>query len=278
MTKDTLGDRMKEFEQVEAGRRLEYPVCIRLDGRSFSTFTRGLKRPYDTRLSRLMIDLTKALVEETGAVIGYTQSDEISLVLIGPKDADGYFGRKSQKLVSITAAFAAAFFARELSRKPVRIEERYGHTPLFDSRAWSVPTVEDAAAVLLWRELDARKNAVSMAASSFFSHGQLLGKNTDKKLIMLRDNHAICFDDYPVFFRRGTYIRRRTTTKPFTAEEIEALPPRHNARLNPELVVIRHVVEEYAIKAPLAHLANAAAVLFEGAEEITRPPATDGGE
>lgn len=273
MTQDTLGDRMKDLERVEAGRKLQYPVCMRLDGRSFSSFTRGLPRPYDARLSKLMVDLTKALVEETGASIGYTQSDEISLVLAEPPSkGEGYFGLKAQKLCSVTASFAGAFFARELCRVPAPIPERGGETPLFDSRAWSVPTLEDAAAVLLWRELDARKNATTMAASVYYSHAMLLKKNSDEKIKMLAEKGVI-FDEYPTFFRRGTYVRRFETTKPFTTEELEALPPKHHARLNPGLVVTRHVIEEFDIKTPLARLANRVDVLFNGAEEIiyTKP-------
>lgn len=272
-TQDTLGDRMKELERVEAGRKLTYPVCIRLDGRSFSTFTRGLRRPYDERLSKMMISLTKALVEETGASIGYTQSDEISLVLVEPPSkGEGYFGLKAQKLVSITAAFASAEFASDLAQVPSPIPERSHHIPIFDSRAWSVPTLEDAAAVLLWRELDARKNATTMAASVYYSHAMLLKKNSDEKIKMLAEK-GVNFDDYPTFFRRGTYVRRFETTKPFTAEELDALPPKHHARLNPGLVVTRHVIEEYDIKTPLARLANRVDVLFNGAEEIiyTKP-------
>ena len=78
---DALGDRMKEFEMLEAGRRLlpVIPALARIDGRRFSRFTSGLARPYDQRLSDLMIATTKHLVEETNANCGYTQSDEITL-------------------------------------------------------------------------------------------------------------------------------------------------------------------------------------------------------
>ena len=83
-TKDSFGDRMKMYEGIEASRILMpgLPICVRLDGRAFHTFTRGLNRPYDERLSRMMIETTKRLVEDTHALIGYTQSDEISLILV----------------------------------------------------------------------------------------------------------------------------------------------------------------------------------------------------
>lgn len=269
MTADTLGDRMKELERAEAGRALDYPVCIRLDGRSFHAFTRGLARPYDARLSAMMIDLTKALVDETGARIGYTQSDEISLVLVEPpgKTTEGYFGLRAQKLASITAAFASAWFTCELCRDPARIAERRGQAPLFDARAWSVPSLTDAAAVLLWRELDARKNAITMAASAFYAHRDLLNRSGEEKIEMLRAR-GVDFDAYPAFFRRGTYVTRVATRRPFTADEIHALPEKHHARRRPDLVVERHVLQELELRAPLARITNRAAVLFEGAEAL----------
>lgn len=265
MTTDTLGDHMKELERVEAGRVLTYPICIRLDGRSFSTFTRGLRRPYDQRLSMMMIDLTKALVDETNATLGYTQSDEISLVLTTPSDptTQGYFGLRTQKIVSMTAAFATSWFTRNLD---ARIPERAGRAPLFDSRAWSVPSLTEAAATILWRELDARKNAITMAASEHFSVAELHGKTGTEKIEMLRAD-GTDFHAYPGFFRRGTFITRVAVSKPFTVEEIESLPPKHQARTNPNLMVTRHVLKELEVPS-LARVSNRAAVLFEGAEPI----------
>jgi len=83
---DDLGDRMKEFESAEAGRRLMplLPICIRLDGRSFSRYTAKLNKPFDIQMSGIMVTTTKLLVDETNAAMGYTQSDEISLVLRQP--------------------------------------------------------------------------------------------------------------------------------------------------------------------------------------------------
>src|SRR5689334_13453825 len=78
----SLEDRMKLYEHLEVGRRLmpRLPACARIDGRTFHRFTHGLARPFDERLSRLMIEVLRFLVQETGAPIGYTQSDEFSLV------------------------------------------------------------------------------------------------------------------------------------------------------------------------------------------------------
>ncbi|KKL92895.1 hypothetical protein LCGC14_1880070, partial [marine sediment metagenome] len=106
---DNFGDRMKMYEKAESGRRFMplLPVYARLDGRSFSRFTKGFNRPYDKRMSEAMIDTTKYLVEETNALIGYSQSDEISLVWYSDSiDSQIFFDGKIQKMVSVLAALA----------------------------------------------------------------------------------------------------------------------------------------------------------------------------
>jgi len=241
---DTLGDHMKQLEGVESARRLTYPICIRLDGRAFSAFTRDLERPYDVRLSSMMYDLTCALVAETGARVGYTQSDEISLVLLQPnEDSDGYFGLRAQKIASMTAAFASSWFARNLD---ARIPEKAGQSPLFDSRAWSVPTIADAAATLLWRELDARKNSYTMAASTCFHHKELLNKTSEEKREMLR-SVGVDFDAYPEHFRRGAFVTRVEVEveRKYTPEEAEQLPPKHHGRNGGTLRYVRNELRPF---------------------------------
>ena len=80
-----------------------------------------------------------------------------------------------------------------------------------------------------------------MAAQSVYSHKQLHGKNTSEMQDMLHEK-GINWNDYPAFFKRGQYVRRVVTRQPFTAEEIEKLPPKHHARTDPDLVVERSVI------------------------------------
>jgi len=83
MKNDNFGNRMKEYERLFGNQFMPFlPVCMRIDGKTFSKWTKGLERPYDKRLTDLMVATTKYLVAETGALMGYTQSDEISLVFI----------------------------------------------------------------------------------------------------------------------------------------------------------------------------------------------------
>ena len=94
---DEFGARMKSYESSETARRVDVqlPIYARIDGRSFSRFTRGMDRPFDQKMTDAMIETTKHLVHETHAKIGYTQSDEISLVWLadGP-ESDVFFSGK----------------------------------------------------------------------------------------------------------------------------------------------------------------------------------------
>jgi tRNA(His) 5'-end guanylyltransferase len=268
MNRDNLGDLMKMYEKWEAGRYLmaRLPILIRLDGKAFHSFTRGLARPYDSRLSDLMVDTTKFLVEQSNALIGYTQSDEISLCIYtdGP-NSEVFLGGKIHKLCSVLASMAAAYFNQHL---PAAIPEKAGKLAYFDNRVWNVPNLEEAANVFVWRELDATKNAISMVAQAYFSHSALQNKHAGEMQEMLWSEHGINFNDYPSSFKRGTYVRRVTKDIAFTAEELEKLPPKHTARDNPGLMVRRSVVEQVELP-KITSIANKVEVLFMGAEPVT---------
>jgi tRNA(His) guanylyltransferase len=261
---DNLGDRMKLYEMKEAGRILspDLPILVRIDGKAFHTFTKGLGKPYDEGLSDLMVNTTKYLVAETNATIGYTQSDEISLCLL--PDKEPYLGARVQKLCSVLASIATAYFNREL---PLFLPGKVALLPTFDARVWNVPTLMEVSNVFLWRELDATKNAISMTANTYFHHKVLHGKTCAQMQEMLLVEKGINFNDYPVSFKRGTYVRRITNHSKYSVEELEQLPPLHRARLT-DLVVTRRSVE--VVELPrLNTIANRVDVLLYGAEPIT---------
>lgn len=256
---DKMGDRLKMFEGIEAGRILipNLPICVRVDGRAFHTFTRGMNRPYDERMSKAMIETMKYLVKKTDACIGYVQSDEISLVLSDSKDP--LFGGRVQKLTSIIAAMATAKFNDE-------IHKSFPDKPLaeFDCRVWNVPNRTEAANTILWREFDATKNSISMAARSVYSDNQLLNKNSSEKQEMLWQK-GINWDKYPVFFKRGTYARRVVMERKLTPDELKDLPEHHEARKNPDMVFTRSEIKE--IEMPIfSTVENREEVIFDGAE------------
>jgi tRNA(His) 5'-end guanylyltransferase len=233
----------------------------RLDGRSFHTFTRKLNRPFDERLTRCMVEATKFMVEETGAIVGYTQSDEISLVWHSNDLASQiFFGGRVLKMASVLSAMVSVEFNR-LVRE--HLPEKANQAPVFDCRVWNVPTRTEAVNAFIWRELDATKNAISMAAQAVFSHKELQGKSGKEKQEMLFKK-GVNFNDYPAAFKRGTYIRKRTESRRFSTEEIDRLPLKHAARSNPNLMVERSVISVLPLE-PLVRIVNREAVLFEGA-------------
>lgn len=263
---DALGDRMKEFEDSFCAHKFMplIPVIARIDGRSFSRFTRGMKRPFDPVMSQCMIETTVALVTETNACVGYTQSDEISLAWYSSDHkSEIWFGGRITKMTSQLAAIATLYFYRLIAE---RIPDYASRLPTFDARVWQVPTLSEASNVFLWREWDATKNSITMAASEHFSHKHLFGLNGSQKQEMLFQK-GVNWNDFPTHFKRGTYVQRKTVTRAFTAPEIESLPPKHEARKNPDLQIERSQVAVIELP-PLASLANRNGVLFNGDEPV----------
>jgi tRNA(His) guanylyltransferase len=265
---DSLGDRMKRYEAAEAGRRLMplLPAIARLDGRAFHSFVRGLERPYDKRLSDLMIDTVTFLVRETNAAVGYTQSDEITLAWVPAEyDAQIFFDGRVQKMTSMLSALCSVHFNRRL---PAFLPSEYvERLPVFDCRVWNVPTLEEAANTFLWRELDAAKNSISMAARAYYDHAELDNKNGAGMQELLWKK-GVNWNDYPTFFKRGTYVRRRKVSRALTPTELDSLPPKHAARSNPALVVERSECGPLDLP-PLSKVENRAGVLFRGEEPRT---------
>lgn len=243
---DSLGDRMKAYEEAGKGARLDVtlPVYARIDGRSFSKFTRGMSRPFDSRFSEAMIATMSGLVDKTHARIGYTQSDEISLVYVAESaESDIIFNGRTQKLVSVLASLTTALFAQALDNA---FEDRASHTdrlPHFDCRVCQLPSRAEAANMFLWRWKDATKNAIQMVAQENFSPKQLHGKHGGEMVAMLREK-GIEFDALPAFFRRGTFARRVTELRALTADELARIPERHR----PKEPVERHRIDSFQVE------------------------------
>jgi len=270
----TLTEKMKAQEALGASyERMPdgQPVIIRLDGRAFSSFTKGLQRPFDSRFSRLMIETTKYLVKETNACIGYTASDEITLILNSDKEqSQVYFDGRRDKINSILAAQCSVFFNEELASY---IPEKYlihGMSnnvsfPVFDCRTFSVPTKEWACWFLAWRERDCSRNSIQTAGQAYFSHNRLNGLSTREVRELLMDEKGIDWHDYPTFYKRGSYFQRKTFETPFTQEEISLLPPKHEARTNPNLLVKRRHYDVIEMP-PIQRVTNLEDVVFKGKE------------
>lgn len=253
---DEFGARIKSHEAVETSRRLDprLPIYARIDGRAFSTFTRGMARPFDPRMIHAMIETTKYLVGKTHARIGYTQSDEISLVWLAEgENSDVFFSGKTQKMVGILASMAAAKFATVC---PEGYRDRLPH---FDARVFQLPSKSEAANAILWRAMDARKNAISMVAQSAFSHKQLFEKGQADMLAMLAET-GIDFEAFPEEFKRGSFVRRESCLRELSGEELARIPEAHR----PTGPVERSNVAVLSMP-PFNKVANREAVVFAGA-------------
>ena len=261
-TKDALGERMKRYESQETQRRTMrgLPICVRLDGRAFHTWTRGLDRPFDDGLTRVMVETTKWLVEATHARLGYTQSDEITLIFTdrGP-GSEPLFGGKFFKLTSVLASLAAAKFNQLVS---LHVPAKMGVLAVFDARVFQVPDLTEAANLILWRWLDARKNSISMVAQAHFSSKQLHGQGQADRLLMLRD-HGLEWEQYPERVKWGTFVRRETVKRELTEDELDRIPERHR----PDGLVTRGQCVWFPLP-PLIEIRNRPEVLFKNAEPV----------
>ncbi len=238
------------------------PVIIRLDGNNFHTYTKGLDRPFDVGLTNLMTETVKFLVKETNAVVGYTQSDEITLILYSPdRHKLIYNDGKKQKILSKLTGKCVSFF----NEKRKEILPDHNKVANFDCRIFQTPSLHDACVQLLWRENDATKNSIQMVGHCHFSDKQLFKLTTSEIQDKLMLEKGVNWNDFEPRFKRGTYVKRFVTNLPFTIEELDSLPEKHRARTNPDLVVERSVIKE--VTYPIfSKIKNKVDVIFHGAE------------
>lgn len=224
MDKTSLGDRMKGYENVERHYLpMRDPLCIRIDGRAFHTYTHGFLKPFDLSflwcMRLTMLDLCKNIATTK---IGYHQSDEITLVLTDDDtpETSPWFGKNLQKVISVSASLATFFFQKNLAAicsvpnfvtptgetiqasMGLQCAYREGRLATFDSRAWTVPRHE-VLNVLEWRQQDCIRNSVQSVGQANFSHRELHGKSCADIKEMLKEK-GIDWDSLPTDLKRGT--------------------------------------------------------------------------
>jgi tRNA(His) 5'-end guanylyltransferase len=218
--KDALGDRMKEF--YEDRTRIKLPrrtfTIIRIDGKAFHTYTKGLERPFDEGLIEDMNATTAYLCKNIqGAKFGYVQSDEISLVLTDFDDlgTHAWFDNNLQKMVSVAASMATAEFnklrlTRYMKNSMIFLEsediEKFKMAE-FDARAFQIPFIDEVENYFIWRQQDAVRNSISSVAQSLYSPKQLHGVKTDQMQEMIFQK-GINWNDYDFRKKRGAVIAK----------------------------------------------------------------------
>lgn len=271
MKKDNLGDRMKGYEYIPRTYLTKrIPVIIRLDGKAFHTFTKGMKRPFDEILIKTMQDTAKYLCENIqGVKIAYTQSDEITLLLIDFEDINtqGWFEYNIQKMVSVSASMATLAFnnafhsnvldfimesARtlkdkteeeiELIRKDKAIYEGKYSRALFDARVFSIPK-EEVCNCFIWRQQDATRNSIQMVGQSNFSFKELQNKSCNMIQEMLFTEKGINWNNYDAYLKRGSCIIKE---KYFVGDNMDVERSRWVADKNiPIFTEARDYIERY---------------------------------
>lgn len=225
--KDSLGDRMKS--NYEDRYRISLPrrtnIIIRIDGKAFHSYTRGLERPFDQGLSDDMDETTRFLCENIqGAKMGYVQSDEISILITDYDDlsTNAWFDNNLQKMCSIAASLATCKFNELRLKRNLKIMEDIRSPDevflnwdkqkfaQFDARVFVIPEAEEVVNYFIWRQQDATRNSISMAAQSMFSHKALQKKSTSDMQDMMMLEKGVNWNNYPTRFKRGTSVVRRT--------------------------------------------------------------------
>lgn len=253
---DSLGNRMKQYEGISRNfltRRV--PAIIRIDGKAFHTFTKGMRKPFDRILMSAMQQTMKYLCENIqGCVFGYTQSDEITLVLTDYEKitTDAWFGYNVQKMTSVSASMATLAFNNAFARivndeynkiiyseqKTPEMEEylkffdnyfKKINTALFDSRAFTVPR-EEVCNCLIWRQQDATRNSIESVGQANFSHKELMNKSCSAIQDMLWEERGINWNDFPTDSKRGSCCYRVPTETTVV-----------NSKTNEEILVIRNL-------------------------------------
>ena len=231
--KDSLGDRMKENYENRSKTYLtrRTPVIIRLDGKAFHTFTRGMKKPYDEIFHNTMNATMKYLCENIqGCKLGYTQSDEITLLLTDydTLSTDAWFDYNVQKICSVAASMATMAFNKYFEQfsmdyldsvmglQDFDIEDKYLEVlyskygiAMFDARCFNIPE-EEVTNCFIWRQQDATRNAIQMLGQCNFSHKELHGKSCNDIQDMLMLQKGINFNDMPTEFKRGVCCVKAT--------------------------------------------------------------------
>ena len=227
-----LGKRMKEYYESIPKTKLmrRTPVAIRVDAKAFHTFTRGFQKPFDKVLIKSMQETMKYLCENIqNCVLGYTESDEITLILVDYKNLNtaAWFDYEVQKMCSIAASMATMafnkFFAENVKHwasisgremfEALTSEQRtaYENTlnnavekgAMFDARCFNIPK-EEVTNLIYWRQLDATRNSIQMVGQANFPHKELQNKSCNEIKDMLMTEKGINWYDFPTYQKRGS--------------------------------------------------------------------------
>lgn len=224
----SLDVRMKSYEYINRTylpRRS--PIIIRIDGKAFHTFTKGMYKPFDDILIAAMQNTAKRLCQSVmNCKLAYTQSDEISLLLVDYENVttEPWFANNVQKMASVAASMATCFFNQEFKNafeqlKDVpnvcisdleKYEKKFG-SALFDARVFMLPK-DEVCNYFIWRQQDASRNSIQAVAQNIFSCKEIQSKNTDELQEMIYQKTGENWNDLPTRYKRGSCILKKDIT------------------------------------------------------------------
>lgn len=232
----TLGERMKRYEEIPKNYMMRrMPVIIRIDGCHFHTFTRFFDRPYDRVFARAMEETTVELCNQIqGCVLGYTQSDEISLVLCDYQKLDtaAWFDNQVEKICSVSASIASMVFNKKfriyaLDADSYLLSDAQKHKEhvqkyisalrnggYFDSRCFNL-SVDEVCNYLIWRQQDAERNSILALAQSMYSHGELQGISCKDLQNKMFSENGVNWSELDSHQKRGAVVARPEMTGAF---------------------------------------------------------------
>lgn len=265
---DDLGVRMKTFyEQIPKTKLMRRcPVAIRIDGKAFHTFTRGFQKPFDEVLIKSMQETMKYLCENIqGCVLGYTQSDEITLILVDYKKltSSAFFDYEVQKICSIAASMATMTFNKffrdnvddylfenyddqYLADYIETLQNAVGKGAMFDARCFNIPK-EEVTNLVYWRQLDASRNSIQMVGQANFSHKELQNKSCNDIQDMLMIQKGINWNDLPTYQKRGSCCVKKEIENKSTGYngEVRAIEYRTEWIIDTEIPIFKGEGREY---------------------------------
>ena len=213
-----------------------------------------------------------------GCVLGYTQSDEITLILVDYKKltSSAWFDYEVQKICSIAASMATMAFNKAFSNNVDDFEQYYATeheingwygegTPeyemcqiytkavnkgaMFDARCFNIPK-EEVTNLIYWRQLDASRNSIQMVGQANFSHKELQNKSCNDIQDMLMTQKSINWNDLPAYQKRGSCcVKKEIENKSIEYNgEVRAIEYRTEWVIDTEIPIFKGEGREYIDK------------------------------
>ena len=223
---NTLKERMEYFRGLTDYKLMPKSyVLVMLDGRSFSHLIKNkFKKPFDNDFIGMMNETTRYLCENIeGCKFGYTQSDEISLVLTDfeNENTESFFGFRLTKMLPIISSLATGKFNQLMmlralntipeSSDPIGVDvckNLIENTKLaqFDCKCWNVPTYNDVFAWFLYRQIDCVRNSKAQTAQAYLPHKQLEKLNTDQQIAKLKEEKGVDWHSFDNGMKYGRIV------------------------------------------------------------------------